>query len=332
VTDLRVSVVIPVRNEAARIGACIEGVLSQTIEVREIVVVDSGSTDGTLDILAKYPQVRVEHVPAESFNHGESRNVGVRAAIGDWVALTVGDARPFDSRWLEELFAGLTDESIVAVSGIQVVPHERGAPPLEWFRPVSDPAIHRVHFPDPTAFDALTAGEKREACGWDNVNALYRRDVLLEIPFQQAAYCEDMLWAKDALRQGRAIAYNTGARVYHYHIETPAFAFRRAIAVMYCRYRAFGYVHDDPQLVLSILRDTARLAAAPAIPIDERLRWFVRGPQLRIATARAHDAFKRAMKEGDQALDALFVRHCGTPPVPQKRASGVASVGNASFS
>jgi glycosyltransferase involved in cell wall biosynthesis len=48
-----ISVVIPVRNEAEKIATCIDGILSQTVAVSEIIVVDSGSTDGTLEILTK---------------------------------------------------------------------------------------------------------------------------------------------------------------------------------------------------------------------------------------------------------------------------------------
>ena len=51
-----VSVIIPVRNEAKRIRQCIEGILKQTVPVQEIIVIDSGSTDGTLEILAEFPK------------------------------------------------------------------------------------------------------------------------------------------------------------------------------------------------------------------------------------------------------------------------------------
>ncbi|MBA3403194.1 MAG: glycosyltransferase [Gemmatimonadaceae bacterium] len=76
----RISVVIPVRNEALNIRSCIEGILGQTVAVDEIVVLDSGSTDGTLDILLDYLKVRILAINSEEFNHGETRNTGVRAA------------------------------------------------------------------------------------------------------------------------------------------------------------------------------------------------------------------------------------------------------------
>ena len=56
-SSANVSIVIPVRNEVAKIRACISGILRQTLLPREIIVLDSGSTDGTLEALAGFPGV-----------------------------------------------------------------------------------------------------------------------------------------------------------------------------------------------------------------------------------------------------------------------------------
>jgi rhamnosyltransferase len=316
--DRSISVVLPVRNEAARIAGCIEGILAQTVAVEEILVIDSGSTDGTLEILARYPQVRVESISPQEFNHGESRNLGARLAKGEWVIFTVGDARALDSRWIEQLFAGLVDADVAAVCGVQVVPHEREANPLDWFRPVSPPGMRRVQYATSQEFESLSPAEKLFACSWDNVNALYRRSVLLEIPFRQVTYCEDAFWASDALRAGKALVYNTGARVYHYHVETTDYAFNRAIAVLYHRYRAFGHVPDESAVVSPILSDMARLILASGIPAEDKAHWLVRAPRLRIAVFRARKAFIGAIRGGDADVDELVSRCCGVPPIPGK--------------
>ena len=70
-----ISVVIPVKNEAGKIRECIEGILSQSIPVMEIIVVDSGSTDGTIEILQDYDIVKLVQIPSDQFNHGETRNL-----------------------------------------------------------------------------------------------------------------------------------------------------------------------------------------------------------------------------------------------------------------
>lgn len=316
----RISVVIPVRNGVSRITACIEGILGQTVGVDEIIVVDSGSTDGTLEILKAYPCVRVIEIDPGDFNHGDSRNLGVRNASGDWVVLTVQDARPSDSRWIERLLEGVTDDEVVAVCGAQVVPHEKDANPVEWFRPVSKPTLKRVQYTSAGEFDALSPAEKLAACRWDDVTSMYRREVLLRLPFQRTRFAEDVIWAKDALRAGYAIVYNPAARVYHFHTETPEFTFRRTLTVMYYRYRSFGYLYDEPGLTLPILKAARILARENRLSLREKAFWTRYVWRNLRASASAIRAFRKAAAEGSAPLDTLHDRYCRLPPVPQKSA------------
>src|SRR5688572_13946551 len=144
-----IAVVIPVRNEAATIAACIDGILAQTIAVREIIVLDSMSTDGTREILHRYPAVRVIDVDPTGFNHGTTRNMGVQQAEGaDYVLFTVGDARAADSRWIERLLAGFETENVVGVCGHQVVPADPHTNPVDWSRPDSAPSVVKYRFAD----------------------------------------------------------------------------------------------------------------------------------------------------------------------------------------
>jgi len=84
-----VSVVVPVRNEAPRVGACLEGLLAQDYGLArmEIIVVDGMSTDGTRDILqtyaARYPNIRMLDNPGRIVPVG--MNMGIRAAGGDYI-------------------------------------------------------------------------------------------------------------------------------------------------------------------------------------------------------------------------------------------------------
>lgn len=179
--DPSVSVVMPVKNEALKIKACIEGILSQTVPVQEIIVVDSGSTDGTLQILEAFPIVKLIKIPSIEFNHGETRNLGVSKATGDFVILTVGDAQPANEFWIEGLLKGFTDDAVAAVCGQQIVPHHNDKNPVDWFRPVSEPAIKRWQFTR-EAFEALDPKMKKAVCSWDDVTAMYRRSILSALP------------------------------------------------------------------------------------------------------------------------------------------------------
>jgi GT2 family glycosyltransferase len=91
-----VSVVVPVYNRAASVGAAIASVLRQSWSDFELIVVDDGSTDGTLDAIAAIADPRIRLI-ADGVNRGAAaaRNAGIRAAKAPWVAF-----QDSDDEWL----------------------------------------------------------------------------------------------------------------------------------------------------------------------------------------------------------------------------------------
>lgn len=80
----KVSIVVPSLNAAAYIGECVESALNQTYGDAEVIVVDAGSTDGTLDVLSGYGgRVRVLRDEGGSIPH--SMNLAIREMRGEWV-------------------------------------------------------------------------------------------------------------------------------------------------------------------------------------------------------------------------------------------------------
>lgn len=314
-----VSVVIPVKNEGKKIRKCLEGILSQSVQVAEILVIDSGSTDGTQAIVREFPLARLIEIAPETFNHGGTRNLGIREAKGDFVLMTVGDAWPVDRFWIEELLKGFTDEQVVAVCGQQVVPHEKDKNPVEWFRPQSQPGMTRYEF-SKASFEALSPQDLKEACGWDDVSAMYRRTVMLQYPFPVITYGEDGVWAKGALERGMALVYNYAARVYHYHLENETFTFKRTLTTAYFRYRQFGYL--TPQVSRSFL-DRIRMIRAiwRTSPWDwtSNMKWYRYNLEQYRATKKALDMFHSALKISSEELEALHTKYCGKPPIPSKQ-------------
>ena len=109
-----VSIVIPTRNGGDTLPSLFESVSRQRVPFPyEVVVVDSGSTDGSLALIHRRADRVIEISPA-SFDHGLTRNLGVAQAHGELVALLVQDAVPFDDRWLSELTAPLLSHANVA--------------------------------------------------------------------------------------------------------------------------------------------------------------------------------------------------------------------------
>lgn len=319
VDNPRISVIIPVRNEEKKIRDCLNGIINQSLSVYEIIVIDSGSTDRTLDILNEFPFVRVIQIPANEFNHGDTRNLGVRESNGDFCLFTVGDAVAYDSDWLKNLFAGFTSDDIVGVCGSQVVPHDSDKNPVEWFRPITDPPVIAYKFTR-DQFEKLSPLEKKAACSWDDVTALYRKSILISIPFQRITYGEDALWAKEALLAGHSLVYTPLARVYHYHLENYEFTLKRTFTTLYFRYKQFGLISTMPNFTfmnrLSLIKT---LFFKSNLSLKDSMYWLQYNLNLRRARNEAFILFYSALKSGEGELENLHKKICGAPPIPVKK-------------
>lgn len=247
----KISIIIPVKNGAKTIRDCLEGIFSQTlIHQTEVIIIDSGSTDGTLEMIEKFP-VRLYQIAPEHFNHGATRNYGVSLAKGEFVVLTVQDAVPVGTQWLEIMLRHFKDPQVAGVCGQQIVPHHADKNPHKWFRPQNEPGISIIQRELMPA-DYIPRG-------WDDVNAMYRKSVLLSIPFKKVEFGEDFLWAADAFNAGHKLVFDTHSRVEHYHHATPQYVYKRIVTELYFEYQHFTTITSYPiqikELLLIIYRN-----------------------------------------------------------------------------
>jgi rhamnosyltransferase len=185
----------------------------------EILVVDSGSTDATLAIVAEFPQVRLHEIPNSAFGHGKTRNLAAQLAMGEYVAFLTHDAIPASADWLTELIEPMRRfPDVVAVLGKQE--------PRPDCIPIMKYEIRRAFAtqgPDfATTISYLTPALEREsqlferAAIYSDVNSATRRDFLADtLPYRDVAYSEDQLFGRDVLRSGRAKAYAARGTVIH---------------------------------------------------------------------------------------------------------------------
>lgn len=111
-----ISVVIPVKNAGDEFGLLMKNYVTQKgFEKIEIVIVDSGSTDRTLQIARDFGAIVVEISP-EAFTHSYARNIGGELATGDYLFFTVQDAMPPGQTFLYELYSTLIENQVSAVS------------------------------------------------------------------------------------------------------------------------------------------------------------------------------------------------------------------------
>lgn len=119
---MRLSFVVPTRNQARFIGQCLDGCLAQAIPDSEIVVVDGASTDGTQDVLAGYGD-RIRWISEPDRGQSDAVNKGVRLATGELIAWINSDdyyASPRAIATLVEAFDAEPDVDIAYGNGLRV--------------------------------------------------------------------------------------------------------------------------------------------------------------------------------------------------------------------
>jgi glycosyltransferase involved in cell wall biosynthesis len=184
----------------------------------ETLVIDSGSTDATLDIVADFPAVRLVQIPNSEFGHGRTRNFAAHQARGRYVAYLTHDAVPAHDRWLYELLKPFElNDRVAAVMGSQI-PRPSAFPLLKYeIRSVFDgfgPGFGTTLFYDD---DFITSeGVRNAVTFYSDVNSAARRDILTgPVPYQDVSYAEDQLFGRDIIAAGLMKAYAPRASVIH---------------------------------------------------------------------------------------------------------------------
>jgi glycosyltransferase involved in cell wall biosynthesis len=114
IDNSRVSIVIPVYNEAANLPACLDAIAAQTVRPFEVIVVDNNSSDDSALVAAEYSFVRVIHEPRQGVVH--ARDTGFRAAHGSIIGRIDADT-VIATDWVETLLTIFADRSVDVVSG-----------------------------------------------------------------------------------------------------------------------------------------------------------------------------------------------------------------------
>jgi rhamnosyltransferase len=116
-----ISLIIRTRNEAAGIEQALNGVFGQVVKPDELIIVDSGSTDDTLDKAAGY-DTKIITIPYERFSFGFAYNQGARSAKGDILVSLSAHAAPMNPFWLKNLLQPLQDDPASAGAASHQIP------------------------------------------------------------------------------------------------------------------------------------------------------------------------------------------------------------------
>lgn len=287
----------------------------------EILVIDSGSTDGTVEFLRQQP-IRLIEIPHSQFNHGLTRNLGIREALGEIVILTVQDARPADELWMQRLVDAFDDARVAGAYGRQI-PRPDASPFIRdrlqgWLAANTAPRTQSVTSPE--EFEALAPLDKVRRAAFDNVSSGVRRRIALDIPFRERRFGEDLDWAHRVLLAGYAILYEPRSCVIHSHERSPWYELKRVYLDHQNLYRLFG-VHVVPRRQDLIWRTIAgarhalrTVARDPSLGFAGRVSWWCRAIPYSFAQSLAQYLGARSVAQLGKRqylyrwLDRLFGR------------------------
>ncbi|RKJ99822.1 glycosyltransferase family 2 protein [Alicycliphilus denitrificans] len=302
----RASVLIPVKNGGALLGEVLDAVLAQSTPWPfEVVVVDSGSRDGSVEC-ARQRGVRVELIPAAEFGHGRTRNYLASLSRGDFLVFITQDARPADAHWLRHLVEGCDSAPDVAGAfgphrahpGARHVTERELAEHFAGFGSV----LSRVQLEDRERFDR-EVGYRQWLHFFSNNNSCLRRSVWEKLPFPDVMFAEDQTWMLSAIKAGYAKAFVPEAAVYHSHDfgvwETLQRNFDEASSFQ----RDFGY---DMQ------RSLARALASAVLLARRDARWL-RQAGVRGWSWLKHSAYMAGIELARTSGQFLGTRHQSLP-------------------
>jgi len=202
-----VSIVVRAKNEARYIGETLRAIFdSQALVPRQVVVVDSGSTDGTQAIVRSFPTSLIQITP-EEFTYGYALNLGVAHVDAEIVATLSAHSLPASPDWLRTLIEPFAQARVAGVYGRQL-PRTNAT-----FFELIGMRLTGVLSETPRMLDRQPL--------FSNANGAFRRSLWLEHPFdERVGGAEDIAWVRTMQERGYLIAYQPTAGVYHSHGES----------------------------------------------------------------------------------------------------------------
>ena len=209
----------------------------------EVLVIDSGSKDRTLEIVKKANEVRLVEIPNSEFGHGKTRNLAVELSDSRYVAFLTQDAVPAHPHWLDALLEPFElFEKVTCVFGKQI-------PRPDCVTPVKR-EVESVFqsFGDDASLSLQRKSEITEKFNIINtfmsdVNSAVRKSAIAEVPFQDLDYAEDQALGTDHLNHGWIKAYSPLGSVFHSHNYPLVKYFKRKVDERIGVYNATGDIY-----------------------------------------------------------------------------------------
>ncbi len=241
-TSVRASIVIPTCDGGPQFEECLETIRRQrTEEPFEIIVIDSESSDKTLEV-AERAGARTYRIRRDEFNHGLTRRWGADLANGEFVVFCSQDAVPADEHWLACLLENFSDEAVAGVYCRQIPRDDADVLTKRhlnaWLTGRGERSVNFIETRE--AYGALGPWDQYRLCNFDNVCACVRKSVCHEIPCPESYIAEDLEWGKRIIEGGYKLVYEPRAAVVHSHQRSVTYEYRRTYLVHRRVYALFG--------------------------------------------------------------------------------------------
>jgi rhamnosyltransferase len=300
-----VSIILLTKNGSRYIGEVLQAVLIQAAPPQhEVILIDSGSTDGTWETACSFP-IHTHRIPPEEFNHGETRNLGARLASSKslYLVYLTQDATPL-ANWLENLLHPLRRDTEVAGAFSRHMPRPTCSPSMarlmktEWQQTgTPERVVKKV--------SELGVYERNRAflAYFSNTSSAIRRSVWEEHPFRPLEFAEDAEWADRVLRAGYTLIYEPASRVLHSH----DYSLWQQLAQNVDHARAMRQIHCLPEharaqpgrtvrrLIHQTLKDWRYIWRMEA-SVAAKIRWVLHAPLWHLATEVGIHVGSRAEK------------------------------------
>jgi rhamnosyltransferase len=237
------TIVIPVKNGGDLLDQVLDRVFSQkTVYQYEVICVDSGSTDRSLEIIKKYPCSLYEISP-QDFGHGKTRNYGAGKGTGEFILFLTQDALPVNDVWLENFINAMKLDDAIAGGFGKHLPYP-GCNVLD----ERDLGRHFAGFGQENTIHWLEDRKRYEKeegyrhflSFFSDNNSCLRRSIWEQYPYPDVDFSEDQIWMKQMIELGYKRVYCPDAMVYHSHNYPLKTYFKR----YYDQYKGIYRIHQ----------------------------------------------------------------------------------------
>lgn len=214
------TIVIPTKNGGNLLDEVLKQIFSQKTKYQyEVICIDSGSSDNTLEIIDKY-NVKLYKILPQEFGHGKTRNFGASKGSGEFIIFITQDAVPASQDWLENFLNAMKlDDRIAGGFGIHypypdcniidkrdLTLHFKGFGDRNTIYWMEDPERYKKD-----------EGYRHLLAFFSDNNSCLKRKVWEQYPYEDVEFAEDQIWARKMIELGYKKVYCPFAPVYHSH-------------------------------------------------------------------------------------------------------------------